>query len=100
MIFFLFQALAEMRQISRDTREEPRVVIATATNNLPEAVAHKLPSLPNLKRTVERIRLQNNGPARQPMTLAELEIPADLSQFEDGEPFLFHDSGAGDGNER
>ncbi len=89
-----------MRHLSRETREDPREVIAAATNHLPEAAANKMPNVPNMKRTVQRIRMRHNGPARQPATLADLVIPDNLAQFDDGEQFLIHDSGAEDGNQR
>ncbi len=77
-------------------------VIREATQNLPPAVQARLPTVYNMKRTVQRIRYANDFPAL-PRTLAELEIPDNLCQLNDAngnEMFLKHDSGQADGDNR
>ncbi len=71
-----------------------------AANHLDAAAASQMPSVPNMKRTVERTRMQANGPGRQPTTLAELEIPDNLTRMDNGDEFLLYDSGQAAGNDR
>ncbi len=92
--------MSELRQLSRNTREEPRIVIGLAANHLDAAAASQMPSVPNMKRTIERTRMLANGPGRQPASLADLEIPDDLVRMDNGDAFLLYDSGPQAGNER
>ncbi len=84
-----------------ETQLPTRAVIDNATNNLPDYVAVKMPSLQNLKQTVRRVRQQNDPLGiPQPNSLADLEIPDNLALLDDGENFVLYDSGPETGNRR
>ena len=89
-----------MKRLARETREDPVAIIGATTNHLPEYLAHKLPSVGNLKRTIQQVRHQHNGPVRQPANLNELMIQPNLALFENGEEFLIFDNGVNAGNQR
>ncbi len=77
-------------------------MIRQATQNLQPVVQVNLPSIYNMKRTVQRARYANNFPPL-PATLEDLDIPdflARLSENYGNELFLKFDSGRDAGNNR
>ncbi len=91
-----------MKTLAAEVYQPTAEVIRQATQNLPAGVQARLPTVSNLKRTVQRLRYANDYPAL-PRTLAELELPDDLCQLNDAngnEMFLKHDSGQADGEDR
>ena len=91
--------MKDLRHQARETRDRTADIINGATGGLPEAVSVQMPSRPNLKRTVQRIRQDGDIPP-QPRTLAELDIPDDFLRLQNGDQFVMHDSGPETGNER
>ncbi len=89
-----------MRNEARETNNDTRDVVANATNDLPPEAAVNMPTLLCLKTTVRRVRQRENPQRRQPDSLAELDLPYDVTHFENGENFLIHDSGAAAGKNR
>ncbi len=90
-----------MKELARTVPQNPRNIVAQATNNLPEAIAVKLPSVPNMKKIVQRQNAQANGPVQvQPQNLADMVIPDELQHLENGQLFLLYDSGVQAGNRR
>ncbi len=75
-------------------------MVGNATSHLPPVVAANMPTQYNLKKTVQRVRHAMNPAPAAPTSLAELEIPDDLTVLEDGTQFLLHDSGPETGQER
>jgi hypothetical protein len=68
--------------------------LASTTQNVNTAVAPQLPSVPSMKRTVQRTRNRDNAVPPNPKTLEELTIPAEYRQTSSGDLFLQYDSGA------
>ena len=60
-----------------------------------KATAAQLPSVNSLKRTVQRVRQQIDGPVASPENLDALEIPDRYATTLDGAQFLLFDSGPG-----
>ena len=89
-----------MKRQARETQIDTGEVVANATNNLPPIAAVNMPSLQSLRKTVRNIRQLENPQRRQPGNLAELELPDDVTHFDNGESFLLHDSGPQAGNNR
>ncbi len=89
-----------MKQQARETQLGTGEVIENATNNLPAIAAANMPSLQSLKKTVRNVRQHENPQRRQPASLEELELPDEVTHFENGESFLLYDSGAAAGNNR
>ena len=89
-----------MKRQARETQLATGEVIENATNNLPAIAAANMPSLQSLKKTVRNVRQHENPQRRQPATLAELELPDDVTLFENGDSFLLYDSGPAAGNNR
>ncbi len=72
-----------------------------ATANLTPAAAVNAPSLPNLKKTVQRQKHQQDPLGRiQPVRLEELELPDHVVQLLNGDNFLLFDSGQATENNR
>jgi hypothetical protein len=64
-----------------------------ATSLLSLAVCGQLPSVPLIKRTIQRARQQNNLPLTNPTSLTELDLPERYTQTIIGHPFLLYDIG-------
>ncbi len=103
IVFFHFKAITEIKNLSRETNDQTAEVIRQATENLPEIVQVQLPTVFNLKRCVQRARYGNNNLPVEPASLAELEIPIELSHLNEqhnNEIFLRYDSGPESGDNR
>lgn len=70
-------------------------IVVASTSNLSIAVKGQMPSVACLKRTVQRLRQQENGAPPNPNSLEDLEIPDRYRLTDAGEQFLLWDSGPG-----
>lgn len=84
--------LHNMKQRALVCQETTQRVVSAETHMLTEAVCGQLPSIPLMKKAVQRIRSKNNEAFANPTSLLDLVIPATYSKIKD-EPFLLYDSG-------
>lgn len=70
-------------------------IVAASVVNLGVAVQGQLPSVPCLKRTVQRLRQQVNEAPPNPLSLEDLQIPNRYQLTDTGAQFLIWDSGPG-----
>jgi hypothetical protein len=75
-----------MKRIAAENRGPMQHIIADATNNLPEAVAARLPHLSYLKRTARRVRATVSGIPNPPASLAELAFTQAFCLLRSDEP--------------
>ena len=90
------QARAVINQIkdrAKSTQEATHQIVAISTSSLSSAVCGQLPTVPLIKRTIQRARQHNNLPLTNPTSLTELEFPEPFTQTINGHPFLLYDSG-------
>ena len=90
------QARAVINQIkdrAKSTQEATHQIVAISTSSLSSAVCGQLPTVPLIKRTIQRARQHNNLPLTNPTSLTELELPEPFTQTINGHPFLLYDSG-------
>ena len=98
----VLQALTVLRHRALTTIAQTTQVISASIDNLSQASQGSLPSLRNLKRTVQRQRVANAAAPANPQTLADLVIPERFTTYERQpgvlEDFFLHDNGqdAGD----
>lgn len=91
-------ALDKMKIRAACSKDKPSVIVADAIKDLPSNVRAEMPSTSVIKRTLRNQRTAKHPPV--PKTLNEFAVTGewtttgDVSQL----PFLFHDSGAGNGS--
>ena len=90
--------LTALKQAAQRQIGTPTQLMANAVASLEPGTSASLPPVRSLKRTVRRIR-SKDVPAT-PRTLAQLRIPDRYKSSVSGGPFLQHDSGPKDGNQR
>lgn len=86
-----------IRESAVNRMDAPQAIIAQETICISQSVAVTLPSVPSLKRTIQRARQRTLHPIGCPSSLTELCIPDEYQNTFAGEKFLLHDSGAGEG---
>lgn len=87
------KVLGVLKTKALNSSEVPKSVIATVTAAVSPSVAALLPSVDQMKRTIQRIREKENCPAPLPTSLEEMQIPDSLLKTLTGNKFLLYDSG-------
>lgn len=60
------------------------------SQNIPNHVASSMPSIPNLRRMVQRRKQASNLQLVAPQTYSDINIPLELTLTFSNEPFLLH----------
>jgi hypothetical protein len=87
--------MASMKERAEETVEATHQIVASSTVGVLVSVAGQLPSVQNMKRTIQRTRQREQTPLANPTNLNDLILPQEYTQTLAGVPFLLHDSGAG-----
>jgi len=82
-----------LKESGKNTTDVPSQIIATATINMPKAVACIFPSIMQLTRTIQRTRRIEACAPLNPSTLADLIIPPRYTKILQNDDFLLFDSG-------
>ena len=82
-----------IREDAKNSVNSPHVIVSSASMNLNPAVAAKMPSVCNLKRTIRNIRCKEKGHPVSPSSTSELILPEEFKLTCQGSLFLLYDSG-------
>ncbi len=85
--------MSDMKEKATATQESTHQIVASASIGVSSAVAGKLPPVPYIKRSIQRLRQGVQIPAINPVNLTQLIIPNEYTLTANGNPFLLHDSG-------
>ena len=85
-----------MRRLGRETRDPAGVVVGQAINHLPEDVGATMPNLRAMKKKVHYARRGAEPQRPEPQAISGWAFPEEYAFFQDGTPFLLHDSGIND----
>lgn len=88
------EALDSLKRKASESVEVPRNLISKVMKPLDIATAAVMPSMTSLRRTIHRVRASDINCPTQPNSLDELIVP-EKYKICDNEPFLIHDSEAG-----
>ena len=86
-----------VKEKASSTQEATHQIVASASVSVGSnvAVAAQLPSVPNIKQTIRRVRHVHQTPLPSPPNLDELTLPIEYTKTLKGENFLIFDSGTG-----
>ena len=87
------QVISNIKERAKNTQESSHQIIADSTVGLSSSVSAKLPSVPAMKKRMQRARQQQSIPLANPNSLSELQFPEEYTQTCSGSPFLLFDSG-------
>lgn len=83
----------QIKKSALETRDGPKVVVASATATVSDATAARLPFTRSMKKTCRRVRVIEPD-VHLPTSLADLQIPEELKKTLKKEDFLLFDTGA------
>ena len=89
-------AVNSLKQMAKEVGTTTQAIVATISQQVPEAAASQLPSVSCMKRTIQRVRQKQEVVPANPTNLTDLRIPVEFTQNSVGEPFLLFDSGPGE----
>jgi hypothetical protein len=82
----------EIKQRAVEVSETPQQILAVSTSTQSNSVKAALPSIPAMKRKIQRARTINDVPFTNPTNLSELFIPDSFKVTDAGQPFLLFDN--------
>lgn len=82
-----------IKENAKSTRDTPQFIISTASENVGQAVAARLPAVSSIKKTIRNIRASENlGPA-VPNRRQDIQFPPEFTITANGEDLLLYDKG-------
>lgn len=87
------KVMQRIREDAENTRDSPQYILSQASTHIREAVAAKLPSVGNMKRTIRKVRERKQVAPANPSSREDLVLPNEFTKSEAGETFLLFDSG-------
>ena len=94
----LVKTKASLKRRATETLDSSRQILSNQLTNISDGVAIQLPSLGNISRTIRRQRQERNAHPNPPSREAIPILPLEFQQTDNGEEFLFYDSGVGQEN--
>ncbi|KAB0801401.1 hypothetical protein PPYR_01533 [Photinus pyralis] len=87
------KVMQKIKEDAENTRDTPQFIVSQASAGLGNAVAAKLPTVNNIKRTIRNVRVRENVAPAIPRHREEIIFPEEFTITTNGELFLLHDSG-------
>ncbi|XP_069058997.1 uncharacterized protein [Pleurodeles waltl] len=82
----------QIKLLAHASNEPCGSLLREVAQNIPAHVASSMPSIPNLRRMIQREKLASNPQRVTPQTYADINIPPQLTITFSNEPFLLYDN--------
>ncbi|XP_078504055.1 uncharacterized protein LOC144762686 [Lissotriton helveticus] len=82
----------QMKDIASTSNATPGQILREVAQHVPGHVACNMPTIPNLRRIIQRKKQASNTQTVTPQTFADIVIPHELTLSFSNEPFLLYDN--------